>query len=838
MPKRVENGSAEEEQAEKFIKKNSTKKDKKVKSVKGFYGIVEGLEKPPKKSGGKGGSTEDLRKLLTKIKSIKPFFRDKEPKLTPLVNYFYCRYMAAWLTSIGAVESSFDIRTPVRVGGKNSPADRYDVFCKLIEETYADEDSNIERLFPFDRVKTEGDKIGMLQRQYGLLRTEERKKFRKATTKQSVPVRQNLQTGKNAQPLRYGQTVAYYLSEYMKDGVRLTNGSKRGIPLSIKRSTGDTVFLESGALLIAKGEDILDAEQDEYQAILKAVFGERKEDDPITDEMMDEFNNEEFELLYMPTSQDKEGFSHYLLNPFDEDQTSLYLKDSEVFASKDSDGDFDSMFLWISGGETFIPPNPKDNASFEALGDYVESLMAHMATTALEEKGNAPGNAFEEIKNGLIGTKNLPGIAVYHANVFYHLLLAQARDPISNWRSIDSEIFSQGRMVGLEAYFGQPLQSMSLFLLRDRGYIEFEGINPNTNSPRIKAPARLSVSQAVVNEEALAEMVNGLSKLLIAYYRCMNSMLKDLPFLYPKMSDDKGSRQGTGEYNIKKKKTEGGIEAKETDWVSLDSLWNDLLEDVSEAEIDPKIMAKIADFMFAKGEGQLIYPATMDSASAKNKDGWDTSSIEKWLKFSYSARPTSIDMFVECASAVYAAIGMTAYQGAPTHETGINRIVGTVQVENGYPFLIALLSSDLSNALQGVELRERPGFAMMPPKIRNNPSRKPKEAEEREEYFVNIQLDLPILIDLENEMDVLSRLDKVEDKLLDAGIDEAANIGTDGKMIDMSWYVRGLAAASNLLKDVTEVYSELGIPGRGWLEWGRSDLSRKYTVDGFSFDDL
>jgi len=838
MPTRIENGTEESAQAKKFIEKPSTKKDKKSKNVRGFYGIVDGLEKPPKNKGKDGNSNEDLRKLLTKIKSVKPFFRDKAPLHTPLVNYFYCRYMAAWIQSVGAVESSFDMTTQVRVGGKTSPADRYETFCKLIEDTYSDDDSNIERLFPFDRVKTVGEKVGMLQQQYGLLRTEERKKFRNATKNQSVPVRQDEERGKNPQPLRYGQTVAYYLSKYMEDGTRLTDGGKRGIPLSVKRSTGDTVFLESGSLLIAKGEDIRDAEQEEYKVIEKFIFGDRAEDNPVTDDDIRAFEKEDFEVMYLPTSNDSKGYSHYLLNPFDgdENQLSLYLRDSDVFATEQSG--YDSMFLWISGGESFIPPNPMDNNSFAALGDYVESLMAHIATVSLEKKGNTPGNSFQEVRNGLIGSKNLPGIAVYHANVFYHLLLAQARDPISNWREIDSEIFSQGRMIGIEAYFGSPLVSLSLFLLRDKGYVEFEGINPNTNSPRIKDPARLSVSQSVLNEEALAEMANSLSRLMIAYYRCMYSMLKDLPFLYPKFSHDSGSRQGEGEYNLKKDKSEGGIEAKQTDWIDLEALWDDLLTDVKTAEIDPLIMAKIADFMYAKGKGQLIYPATMDSTSAKSKGGWDTSSIEKWLKFSYSAKPTSIDMFVECAAAVFAAIGMTAYEGAKSHQNGINRFIGTVNQENGFPFLLALLSSDLSSALEGVELRERPGFAMMPPKARRNPVRKPKEAKEGEEYYVSIKLDMPVEISLNNEVEVMELLDRIEAKLDDEEIDDPSDIGTDGKTIDMGWYVKGLKNASETLEKATEVYSELGIPGRGWLEWGKEGLSKKYTVDGYSYDDL
>ena len=51
-------------------------------------------------------------------------------------------------------------------------------------------------------------------------------------------------------------------------------------------------------------------------------------------------------------------------------------------------------------------------------------------------------------------------------------------------------------------------------------------------------------------------------------------------------------------------------------------------------------------------------------------------------------------------------------------------------------------------------------------------------------------------------------------------------------------YIKGLENASDTLTQVTEIYSALGIPGRGWLEWGNERLSQKYTVDGYSFEDL
>ena len=50
--------------------------------------------------------------------------------------------------------------------------------------------------------------------------------------------------------------------------------------------------------------------------------------------------------------------------------------DEEVFVTKNR---YKTDFELVASGETFILPNPRDNKSFEALGDLVESLMAHIA---------------------------------------------------------------------------------------------------------------------------------------------------------------------------------------------------------------------------------------------------------------------------------------------------------------------------------------------------------------------------------------------------------------------------------------------------------------------------
>lgn len=808
--------------------KDDQKTDK-FKKTQGFYGYIEGLEKPPKTKQGSENAKE-LRKLLEGIKSIKPFFRDKDPKLTPLVNYFYARYMAAWLRQSRIPHDALDITKDVVISGKSTPRDRFEKFCSLIENAYSIENETLDRIFPFDRVKTVGDKVGMLQQQYGLLRNEERKKFRTNSLKIKIPARQEKKDGN---PLRFGHTVGFYHREYMKKENRLTN-NERGMPQILNR-IGDVVFLEVGAVLTSTGGNIADAESKDFENIEKWYF-DGEDLNKVSEEDKDAFYAEPFDLMYMPTASDPKGTSHYLLDPYDE-KVSVYLMDEEVFATKKNR--YITNFELVASGETFIPPNPRDNKSFEALGDLVESLMAHIATVANDE--NAPGNEYDEIHQGLLGSKNLPGIAVYHANIFYHLLLAQARDPIANWRGIDDELLTQGRVIGIEAYLNKPLVTLCLWMLRNRNYVEFAGIDRNTNSPRIKSPERVSVAEAMVDERAKAEMTNSLSKLMIAYYRSMFSMLRSKPFLFPKYNTGEQnfdfSRQAQGEYNTRKKEKKDGMYVRDTDWVELDELWDDLLDDVENAPIDPVIMARIVDFMFADGSGRLIFPATMDAQSAEEGSGWNRDAMKKWIAFTFSAKPTDVGAYVECASAVSAAIRMTEYSQAETHHQGIERFLMSVFADNGYAFLIALLSLPESDALEEVreslELKE--GMTYMPKK---NPKRTPKEAKTDEEYRVSIELDMPVEINLDNEVEVLALLDRIEDKVGDAGIDEPSGIGTDGRTIDMSWYIKGLENASDTLTQVTEIYSALGIPGRGWLEWGNERLSQKYTVDGYSYDDL
>ena len=54
----------------------------------------------------------------------------------------------------------------------------------------------------------------------------------------------------------------------------------------------------------------------------------------------------------------------------------------------------------------------------------------------------------------------------------------------------------------------------------------------------------------------------------------------------------------------------------------------------------------------------------------------------------------------------------------------------------------------------------------------------------------------------------------------------------------MNWYVFGLDEAIEQLASVTEIYSNLGVAGRGWLEWGQEEMRENYTVDGYSYNDL
>ena len=824
-----------------YVQKNKTNKekaDKDLKSGKGFYGYFEGLEKPPKS---KGSKPAELLELLNKIKEIKPFFRDKTPEMTPLTNYFYARYMASWLKNTGIAKSSLDMRKPINIGKKGNSADRYKMYCELIENVYGKEDDFLENLFPFDRVATVGTKAGMLQKQYGMLRAEERKKFRNISTKIKIPVSYQ-HKGKKS----YGYTVAYYLEQYLKPNIKL-NDLNRGMPLVLNKMD-EPVFLEGGAYLISKGIDIVLAEDNRREKIESWYFGD---DIPETDEEQiawiqtpeyKSFENDEYLLRYMPYAGDGDDkYSHFIVEPDSDDPLSVFLKnDSFIATKKDKKWYTVGSFKWVSEGETFLPPNPQEYKSFEALGYLVESQMAHFATVSSETDKNEPGNTFEEVHIGLIGSKNRPGIAVYHANIFYHLLLAQARDPIANFDSIDQDIFAAGRLISIEAYLGEPLKILCYWLLSLRNYVEFKGINPNTETPNIVAPESISVSEAIIDERAKAEMTNALSKLQIAYYRCMFSMLKNKPFEYPKTL--KAPREQKDKLGKDERK-------KFAEFADLSGLWSDLLNDLTTIIkgaklINPKTISAILDYMYADGEGVITYPATMNPEIIEGTTDWGIEEVSKWLKFSYASNPTSIDTFIECASAVHASVGVTAYQNANSHVEGIKRFIKTVEEMGGYHYLIAILSEDQSDAIPDPEsFRPKEVESYMPTGTRRNPSKLKKEAEAEQEYMVNIELELPVEVDFDNlpnklEVETTKLFDRIHEGLDEEGIDEPAHIGTNGKILDLGWYVSGLDEAIDLLAHVTELYSELGIAGRGWLEWGQEEMRNNYTVDGYSFDDI
>jgi len=825
--------------AKKFVdgnKGNKAKTEENLKKGRGFYGHFEGLESPPKK----GAKTPDLLKLLKDLKGIKPYFADKDPAMTPLVNYFYCRYMASWLINTKIAKGSLDITKHITIGAKGNSLDRFNMYCQLIENVYdgsaeADNEENafVERLFPFDRVATIGDKPGMLQKQYGMLRSGERKKFRELASKIKIPVREQ---GKGVK--KYGYTVAYYLMKYLEPGTALNNFT-RDIP-KVENKMNESVFLERGSYMVGTGYEIQKAEDKNHKLIEEWYF-----DGDVPDEgskEMDAFDDEEFTIQYMPSESEDYGYSTYILEP-DEDGKKVHLKlrDDRMFAqsNKGRDGKMkwtrpNANIYWVSGGDTFLPPNPKENQSFEALGNLVEAQMAHFATTASEVDKKKPNNTFEEVHFGLLGTKGKPGIAVYHANIFYHVLLAQARDPIANFNAVNEEMFSAGRLISLEAYLGKPLKIMSYWLMTLRSYVEFKGLHPETGTPRIITPKSLSLNQSIVDEQAQAEMTNSLSRLQVAYYRCMFAMLKNRQFQYPK------TMSSGGKFAPREKNAElSNKELKYTDTVDLNELWSDLLHDSRIGIMNPEVMSKIVDYMYAKGKGVISFPATMDPEIGVKSDGWGTEDIGKWLKFSYAANPTSIDVFVECAAAIHSAIGMSDYLLAEDHVEGVKRFLEGVDVQGGYHYLIAILSEPGSDALPEGRVVERKEYdSYMPAGVRKNPSRKKREAEKEKEYVVHIELELPVEIDPNDGEKALKQFEIIEMKLNEEGIDDPANIGTNGKQLDMGWYVRGLDEAIDLLAEVTEIYSSMEIAGRGWLEWGQEDLRQNYTVDGYSYDDI
>jgi hypothetical protein len=400
---------------------------------------------------------------------------------------------------------------------------------------------------------------------------------------------------------------------------------------------------------------------------------------------------------------------------------------------------------------------------------------------------------------------------------------------------VDAETFSQGKLISLEAYLGNPLKIMVYWMMTLRDYVEFKGINPITETPRIITPKRISVSEAMIDEAATAEMANSLSRLMIAYYRCMFSMYKGQPFLYPKeMKDGSREKKGDSNWGTKARKKMG-------DFINLADLWDDLLKDSQNkgAPLDPHVMSSIVDYMYAKGKGSIHFPATMNPELGAKSDGWQRADVAKWLKFSYASNPTSVDTYVGCASALYAAINMSEYIDANNHVEGVKRFIETVNEQGGFAYLIAILSESESNALPENRITApTPGHTYLPPKTRKNPAKQKKEAIPEQEYIVNIEVVLPVKIDLTDGDNTLDVLDSIQNSLNEEGIDDPASIGTNGKTLDMNWYVFGLDEAIEQLASVTEIYSNLGVAGRGWLEWGQEEMRENYTVDGYSYNDL
>ena len=116
--------------------------------------------------------------------------------------------------------------------------------------------------------------------------------------------------------------------------------------------------------------------------------------------------------------------SHYLLEP-DGERISVYLEDDGVFATKET-----PIHRWTSSQHQVkhsFRQTPKTTRA-AALGDVVESLMAHIATVANDSI--YPRTSM--MKSTMDLGKNLPGLYCQRP---LSPSLAR-RDPIANWREI------------------------------------------------------------------------------------------------------------------------------------------------------------------------------------------------------------------------------------------------------------------------------------------------------------------------------------------------------------------------------------------------------------------
>ena len=319
--------------------------------------------------------------------------------------------------------------------------------------------------------------------------------------------------------------------------------------------------------------------------------------------------------------------------------------------------------------ESAIDPN--EARLFNAVGQVIEMIMLDNAVSAARGTKAFPSHTrYDETINALIGNTKAIGIATYHAQFHFNYLLNQLQSPFKDM-NVQGEQIIGGRLLAIEAYFGDPTKLMLYWMLNFRDYLDWGGTADDGTPMFFQAPL-----DAQTKAEISAYEKNKLAHLILSYYRLSFAMLATKEVI-----------------TSKGKKPKGAADIKE--------YWTKLLSD---ANNDPPPGARFVQMLaYAFGGvgeetrrkdvpyASWLPPPTQTATMTTKQDSANL--ISKYLKWAYGQKPLDITWFGEVAAVYHAA---KAISMSDDYASLVEGFVEAVAKDGGHAFLFAILLNENS----------------------------------------------------------------------------------------------------------------------------------------------
>ena len=378
---------------------------------------------------------------------------------------------------------------------------------------------------------------------------------------------------------------------------------------------------------------------------------------------------------------------------FSDEDLAFRMEAFDAFFGTTYDGD---KLVGVNGAGTFNPGNisfdngrmgyctilsstgseesaidPAEARLFNAVGQVVETIMLDNAVEAARGTKEFPSHTrYDETINALVGNSKAIGIATYHAQFHFNMLLNQLQAPFKDM-NVEGEAIVGGRLLAIEAYFGDPAKLMLYWMLNFRDYLDWGSTADDGTPMFFQAPL-----DANTRAEIAAKEKNKLSHLILSYYRLSFAMLATKEVV-----------------TTKGKKPKGAADIK--------AYWTKLLSDSRNDPPTGSLFVQMLAYAFGSiGEesrrNDIPYaswlPPPTQTANMTTKDQ-SANLVSKYLKWAYGQKPLDITWFGEVAAVYHAAKAISMTEDYPSMVEGF---VEAVAADGGHAFLFAVLLHELS----------------------------------------------------------------------------------------------------------------------------------------------